>query len=111
MLSENHPDYDDLITSIADGGLGFQKMQLKVVNRKIDSLLGAEDQAAGSSDNAAIKQFMETTGAEEYVAKFFINRWVQSSLIVSHLLQCPIISTQKSLSVWLCALPIQRTCI
>jgi hypothetical protein len=47
MLSENHPDHDDLMTSIADGGLGFEKMQLKVVNRKIDCLLGAEDQAAG----------------------------------------------------------------
>ncbi len=47
MLSENHPDHDDLMTSIADDGLGFEKMQLKVVNRKIDCLLGAEDQAAG----------------------------------------------------------------
>jgi hypothetical protein len=86
----NHPDHDDLMTSIADGGLGFDKMQLKVVNRKIDSLLGAEDQAAGSTDDAAIMQFMETTGADEYVAKFFIKRLVQSSSIVAHLLQCPI---------------------
>jgi len=31
------------------------------------------------SDPAAIKQFMETTGAEENVAKFFIERWVQTS--------------------------------
>jgi hypothetical protein len=34
------------------------------------------------SDPAAINQFMETTGAEENVAKFFVERWVQMSFIV-----------------------------